>query len=455
VIAHRRAVRVRGPRTARRATAANVLVAVIAAACGGRASGQEPSEPVQGPETQLPAPPSTTPSAPPRSGLARWFDPATAPFIPIPEVTADPNSGTTVGLIPTWLQTDEHGDIDRIIAPDVMHNPYFGYGVHARIYTFPSSDEQWSVTAGIKQRVEKSLVSQFQKGRSRNSRWSISTTVLYDRDGTGRFFGIGNNSPFGAQTNYTNEQERLQAQVGLNLTHSWQLQYTAQARVVDIQPGTLPDLPSIQTRFPTLAGLGTTHTFLNRAAIVYDTRDDLIVPHSGAEWVAYAGVASSSGAPTASLYSETGVDGRNFWPLGPDTVLAAHGSLRYIPSADNMPFWALSSLGGAQSEIDGAQPLRGFGVGRFYDRNSVSATVELRQRVLSMHVVSTHFDVELTPFVDSGRVFEGMGTWPVAHLHTVGGIGFRGVARPFVVAYVDVGYGGEGAAVFSGINYPF
>lgn len=49
-----------------------------------------------------------------------------------------------------------------------------------------------------------------------------------------------------------------------------------------------------------------------------------------------------------------------------------------------------------------------------------------------------------------GRVF-----WPAAELHEVIGVGFRGVARPFVVGYVDVGYGNQGATVFSGIGYPF
>jgi hypothetical protein len=31
----------------------------------------------------------------------------------------------------------------------------------------------------------------------------------------------------------------------------------------------------------------------------------------------------------------------------------------------------------------------------------------------------------------------------------------RGVASPFIVGYVDVGFGSEGPAVFTGINYPF
>jgi hypothetical protein len=63
--------------------------------------------------------------------------------------------------------------------------------------------------------------------------------------------------------------------------------------------------------------------------------------------------------------------------------------------------------------------------------------------------------LELTPFIDVGRVFEGTGTWPLTQLHKVAGIGFRGVARPFVVGYVDIGYGNEGVAVFTGLNYPF
>jgi len=61
----------------------------------------------------------------------------------------------------------------------------------------------------------------------------------------------------------------------------------------------------------------------------------------------------------------------------------------------------------------------------------------------------------LAPFIDVGRVFASTGTIPVEQLHRVYGLGFRGIARPFVVGYVDIGYGTEGAAVFTGLNYPF
>jgi hypothetical protein len=52
-------------------------------------------------------------------------------------------------------------------------------------------------------------------------------------------------------------------------------------------------------------------------------------------------------------------------------------------------------------------------------------------------------------------VFHSLSASPVRDLHAVGGVGFRAIAKPSIVGYVDVGYGSEGAAVFSGINYPF
>ncbi len=448
-------------RARRRAPLAAVLSALLAV--GALALGRGAAAQVTAvPPAQLPVPPAKAPQAVPAAsssaastGLSRWLNPATAPFIPIPEVAADPDNGTTVGLIPTWLKTDEHHEIRQIIAPDIIHNPYFGYGVHGRIYDYPSTDEQWSIVGGIKQRVERSIDGEYQTGRLRDRRWSVNLSALYDRDGTFRFYGIGNHSAADAQTNFTGEQEVLQAQIGLNLTHAWQLQYTIRMRAYDVLPGTLPLIPSIYTVFADVQGLHTTQELLHRVAIVYDTRDDVTVPTRGMEWVVYGGLASRSGILNDSLYSETGVDGKVFWPIARHTIIAAHTALRYMPQARHAPFWALSTLGGSLSLIGGTQPLRGYGAGRFYDRNAFSATVELRQSIGSIRIASTGLALEVAPFLEVGRVFSRLDTWPVADLHKVFGIGFRGVARPFVVGYVDIGYGTEGAAVFSGIGYPF
>jgi hypothetical protein len=388
-------------------------------------------------------------------GLARWFNPETAPFIPVPEIAVDPDSGTTIGLIPTWVRANDQHQVTQIIAPDILHNPYFGWGTHGRIYEYASADKQWSLVAGVKERVERKADFEYQSGRSRQTRWSLNYSLLFDRDGTPRFYGLGNNSKSSAQTNYTAEHELAQAQVGFNLNRAWQLLYTARLQVIDVLPGTLPGLPSTEERFPDLVGLHTNKEFLNRLSVVYDTRDDLTIPSSGMKWVVYSGMASRDGMFNDSLYSEAGIDGRLFWPITPDAVLAAHGSLRYLLSANEVPFWALSSLGGGQSDIGGPQQLRGFGNGRFYDRNSMSASLEFRRKVYTFNAVTTDVDVEVAPFIDVGRVFSPMSALPIDHVHQVYGVGFRGIARPFVVGYVDVGIGSDGAAVFTGLNYPF
>ena len=330
--------------------------------------------------------------------MSRWLDPSTAPFIPVPLIGSDPNSGTTLGLLPVWLATDDEHEIRRIIAPDVLHNPYFGYGVDARIYEYASKDSQWSIDSGIKERVERDVDAEYQVGRLRNELWSLNYSLIFNRAGTPRFYGIGNESPQLYQTNYTNTQELAQVQVGLNLNHAWQILFTGRYLVDDVTAGTLTDVKSIETRFGAILGVGTNTQMLNRLSLIYDTRDDLVVPTRGMEWVAYGGGAARSGILSDSMYSEAG---------------------------------------------------------RFYDRNSFSTSVELRRTVLSFDAVSTRVDVELAPFVDLGRVFARTNTDPLEQLHHVFGVGFRGIAKPFVVGKVDVGYGSEGLAIFTGLNYPF
>jgi hypothetical protein len=405
--------------------------------------------------TQAPAQGPIVPPAAPSTGLSRWFNPATAPFIPIPSIGTDPNSGTTVGVIPTWLETDDQHEIRRIIAPDVVYNPNFGWGAHGRVFGYTSGDEQWSVVGGVKERVEREFDAEFQRGRLREERWSVNTSLIYDRDGTPRFFGIGNQSPVIEETNYTAQQEEMQVQVGLNITHAWQLQYTARLEIEDVLPGTLSGITSIQDRFGRILGVGVNRQVLNRLAIIYDTRDDLVIPKNGVQLIAYGGLASRAGLLNDSMFSETGGDGRAFWSVAPDTVLAAHSAIRYLPTSHSVPFWALSSVGGDESVVGGQQPLRGFGDGRFYDRDSFSSSVELRRKVATFAAASSSVDLELTPFIDVGRVFARNGTFPLDQLHHVYGVGFRGVARPFVVGYVDIGYGDQGVAAFTGLNYPF
>jgi Omp85 superfamily domain len=392
-------------------------------------------------------------SAPPGLGLLRWINPDTAPFIPVPVIGVDPNSGTTLGVLPTWVHSNEQGEISRIVAPDLIHNPNFGWGAHGRIFDYPSDNTQWSLIGTLSQRVQRGVDFEYQTELTRHELWSFSYSLIYDQDGTQRFFGIGSHSREKNETDYTKSQELGELQAGLNLSHAWQLLFTVRPQRYEVRPGTLNGIETIEERFPTLNGLGTTTSLLERISVNYDTRDSRAIPTEGLQVVMYGGLASRHGVLNDSMYSEAGLDARSFWTVAPQTVLAAHLALRYTPSAHDIPFWAYSSLGGDRDYVGGAQELRGYGAGRFYDRNSFASSVELRKKLFGFDASTSHVDIEVTPFIDVGDVASS-GT-PLNHLHNVAGVGFRGVARPFIVGYVDLGFGNEGVAAFTGIDYPF
>jgi len=384
----------------------------------------------------------------------RWLDPRTAPFIPIPEIGTDPNSGTTVGLLGVYLDTDEQHEIRRILAPDIIYNPGLGYGAHFRLFDYPSDDTAWYAVAGAKENVERELDILYSTGIKRREDWSYSVRAVYDRSATDRFFGFGNGSDPANDTNYTKQQLYADGTFGWNATPSLQVALNFRPRQVRIEQGTFESLPSIQTRFPGVPGFGANHEFLSRLLVTYDTRDSPDIPTRGSLLVGYGGFTDRAFFSSVS-YSKFGFDARHYEPLGERYVVAGHVAAQYMPVGGGVPFWALSSLGGDRSIPGEREPLRGFGDDRFIDRNLFSAGAELRSRVYEISLFSTDLAIEMAPFVEAGRVFQDIDDNPVRSLHVVGGLGFRAIAKPFIVGYVDFGYGSEGAAVFSGINYPF
>ena len=70
---------------------------------------------------------------------------------------------------------------------------------------------RWSIDGDIEQRVEQQLDYNYQWGLQRQStRWSFTGRALFDRDGTPRFFGIGNETTLDDETNYTSQEELMQ-----------------------------------------------------------------------------------------------------------------------------------------------------------------------------------------------------------------------------------------------------
>jgi hypothetical protein len=168
----------------------------------------------------------------------------------------------------------------------------------------------------------------------------------------------------------------------------------------------------------------------------------------------FAGVVDRSLGSSVS-YTQFGGELRRYIPIGSRVILAGHLYAQYAPAGSETPFWAMSRLGGQESVLAAQQTLRGYGAGRFVDNNLSVANLEVRTRVYEATIFDTHGILEIAPFGEAGRVFHRASQNPLDDLHPVGGLGIRAIADPFVVGFVDFGVGGEGASVFTGIDYPF
>ena len=132
--------------------------------------------------------------------------------------------------------------------------------------------------------------------------------------------------------------------------------------------------------------------------------------------------------------------------------------VRVIPSSSLLPHGSRAALAAdrnAGASAPNSSTNRGFGTARFSDNNIEAFNAELRTRVYTVNLFQTKADIELAPFFDLGKVSHEFTSNPVDNFHPAGGMGFRAIADPFVVGFVDVGYGDEGIAIFSGIDYPF
>lgn len=376
------------------------------------------------------------------------------PFIPVPEVATDPNGGVTYGILPVWLFTDSHDEISSIFAPDINANSTLGPGGNFRYLAYPSADTQWYVTAGAQETIERRVDVDYQTGREHKHWWSFEGRFYFEKDPTERFYGLGNHSAQGNQTNYTTKQIYGEAILGWNINERVQISLMERPRYVRIEEGGFNSVPSIFQLYPHQKGINGGSELLTQVMAQYDTRDSVDIPRKGTLARIFYGVADRRFGSSVS-YNRFGGELRKFITLNPRITLAGHVFAEYQPAGGEMPFWSAARLGGQESLLADQETLRGYGAGRYVDNNLFVMNVEMRTRVWEKNVFGTHGILELAPFAEAGRVGHRIGYDPFSDLHPVGGVGFRGIAEPFVVGFVDLGWGGEGAAIFSGINYPF
>ena len=382
-------------------------------------------------------------------------------FIPIPEIITDPNEGNTGGLLGVVLFLDEKDEIRYMLAPDVRYNRTKGVFPTFRFFAYPTPRRRYSVLVGKSTTKDEDYELEFSDRGYWEGRAFVRAAFVHERDSTDRFFGFGNDTrskatrlpergPFGGETNYTGRNTEAQATPGVWLLPSVNLSYRMRIRRFDVEPGQVRHVAFIGSRYPQAFARANDPGvyWAHQAALTYDSRDSFDIPTHGALALGYLEMADRRlGSPTS--FVKFGGEWRDFIPLRKgNPILALHVLADYTSGDLRTPFWEQSSLGGRRT-------LRGFGSDRFIDFNRSLGATELRTRVWQRKMFGVNAELELAPFLEAGQVFRRVTDSPVSDLHVVYGLGFRGVVRPQIVGFVDVGRGNEGTAIFTGIDYPF
>ena len=368
-------------------------------------------------------------------------------FIPLPEILTDPNEGNTYGALSVVLFLDENKIIKYILAPDVRYNKITGVFPAFRLFGFPSLDQKWSIVLRKSQHIDEDYELVYDDNSFWQDRLRLSADLEFGQDSTERFFGFGNGSSEQDESNYTAREGVGVVRLNYRLQPTLELTYQSRVRVFRVRKGGVDSFPFIGTEHPDTPGLGGATIVGQEIGLLYDSRDDTNIPREGgfglftAEFIPRLLGSSFSAIKYAA-------EVRKFIPFRERFVLAMHSRINYLQSNDEVPFFEQNDVGGRRS-------LRGFGSGRFVDRNSFFASAELRTRVYSRQIFGVNAELELAPFFDFGQVFQSSRSSPFNDLHAVGGLGFRGVVRPQVVGFVDLGLGEQGPAVFTGLEYPF
>ncbi len=370
-------------------------------------------------------------------------------LFPIPAISTSKNDGNDFGLIVPALITGPDGDLKYLVAPMLIHNSYVGARGTINLFRYEPGGKQLKALASWSERIEhKFLVNYVDPGFS-NGRYSIEFGAMNFKNATMRFFGLGPTTQKGEQTNYTASETRLNWRFGVYANEVTQIAVSQRLRIMQpIQQGAATMFPFAREVFPEAPGMDGATILGQRITFHYDTRNNLVTPTDGMAITAYAELNYNFHKGVDPVYSRYGLEIKKmFASESKRAILVIRGDLQATLGSD-VPFYEQSSLGGQNN-------LRGFGVDRYIDKQLVAFSVEERIHILRTRLAGVMADFEITPFIDTGQVFNSFKNVSFKDYRITPGIGFRGIIRPNVVGRIDYGFSKEGGAIFAGLDFPY
>jgi len=370
--------------------------------------------------------------------------------IPLPVIAASPNEGVTSGALAAFLLHNGRDEVTSLIAPQINYNPNFGmtYTLYGAFY--PSQQRSAEINLSHSTHVNEDYEAKIRDLTLFGGNLETNLFLYHFSDGSARFFGMGAGSANGSETNYADIESGFSYTGGFLLQKNIMFQIGERLKKVRLAPGAVSSVPYIKERFnesdaPGINGF-TAHA--QKAALIYNTLDSPTMPLSGiCGRVSVELSEKSLGSEKNYLRYEAEAKGIFPHDRGKRFITGVRALYSQVTNSD-APFMEQSILGGETS-------LRGYGRNRFIDKSAILFNLEERIRLFRWNLFDVVADWEFAPFIDAGTVMSSFDRINGRDFRFTPGFGIRAVVRPNIVGRMDIGFGGEGTALFIGLGYPF
>jgi hypothetical protein len=367
----------------------------------------------------------------------------------LPVVVTDPNKGPTFGLLPVVV-LQESARITNIFAPDITFNAVDGVGGVFRMLRYFSSDSALLIDAGSSSEGYQEYNAVYDQRRiGPNKLLYYQAHFMYRTDLSERFYGLGNETEAEDESTYVFRRTLGEAKLGLELPFDLAVEFREQVASYKIGPGHLDDVESTKSAYEDVNGVDGRVTILNhQIRLIYDSRDSRNAPTEGAFGEFIYDVSDSS------LGSDVGFQRFRLsltllFPLFDARFVTVARVAGWLMTGSGIPFYEQTQLGGRTT-------IRGYGQGRFVERNAFVANFEERVRITEMVIAGNRIEIQLAGFVDVGRVFDEDESFTLDDTKIAAGGALRIIIPDSdLVTSIDMGFSDEGSAVFVALDYPF
>lgn len=285
----------------------------------------------------------------------------------------------------------------------------------------------------------------------------IEGGVEYENRSEEHFYGIGPDTSLGDGTSFRMERTTLEGSAGHAFLNTWDVKASASFQNVNITNGEdggrgIIDSIFVATGRQAIPGLGGDELLNFDVQVEHDNRDRQELPTRGGYQRAQLGY--TKGLEGSSGFLRYRVEGAHFFKIFSERqVLALRGVLEHEDEIGDreVPFFAMSRLGGYGVRPRIGDTHRGYKRDRFFDEGLLLLNLEYRWTVYNYR----DWRMDAVLFWDEGQVF---GEW--SHLQWKDftdsfGIGFRISLVDDILLNIEIARSSEGTEFYVKTKTPF